>query len=261
MDNLAGTPCAECIHNKDGKCLQELKTTLNDKDQMIAGGFCRCFSKTQLARTLYGVTAVIYFDQGDVLSDLIKTLMNLDFQNQQTPMHDPEEPLGQIQQYVVIDNTLENNTDLFPVLQALNLCGLRMEREIEPISFEKAIHHSINRYAKFDYTLALKVGSTFNGLYNLCDFDEGDRFVFIQIDGSQGLYLNQGFRQLGGGERFLQNLSKFDNSEEDLILTYQQVVDKEKMKIQEFEKDRRELWEQAGLDTSPLDKGKDLDEK
>ncbi len=219
MDNLAGTPCAECIHNKDGKCLQELKTTLNNKDQMIAGGFCRCFSKTMFARTLYGVTAVIYFDQGDLLSDLIKILMSLKQQDEVYLPHSPDETLSQIQQYVIIDNTLENNTDLFPILQALNLCGLRMEREIEPISFEKAIHHSINRYAKFDYTLALKVGSTFNGLYHLCDFDESDRFVFVIVDGSQGLYLNQGFRQLGGGEQFLERLSKFDNSS-DLIMYY-----------------------------------------
>ena len=212
MDNIASTPCSECIHNKDGKCLEELKTTLNDKDQMIAGGFCRCFSKTMLARTLYGVTAVIYFDQGDLLSSLIKTLMSLRKQ---------DKSVDQIQQYVIIDNTLENNTDLFPILQALNLHGLRMEREIEPISFEKAIHHSVNRYAKFDYTLALKVGSTFTGLYDLCYFDESDRFVFIEIDESQGLYLNQGFRQLGGGERFLERLSKFDNSQDDLIITYE----------------------------------------
>ncbi len=217
MDNLASTPCVGCIHNKDGKCLQELKMTLNDKDQMLAPGFCRCFSKTMFARTLYGVTAVLYFNQGDVLSDLIKILMSLQRQN-----IEGAEPLDQIKQYVIIDNTLEHNKDLFNILRALNLPGLRMEREIEPISFEKAIHHSINRYAKFDYTLALKVESTFNGLYSLCDFDGGDRFVFIKIDGSQGLYLNQGFRQLGGGERFLQNLSRFDNDQEDLILIYEQ---------------------------------------
>ncbi len=215
MNNLAATPCAGCIHNKDEKCLHELKTTLNDKDQIIAPGFCRCFSKTQLARMLYGVTAVIYFNQGDLLSGLIKTLMSLRKQ---------DKSVNQIEQYVIIDNTLENNTDLFPILQVLNLHGLRMERELEPISFEKAIHHGIIRYAKFDYTLGLKVGSIFTGLdnlcsfYDLCNFDESDRFVFIEIDGSQGLYLNQGFKQLGGGERFLQNLCNFDNSEEDLII-------------------------------------------
>ena len=150
------------------------------------------------------------FTHGTNHSGLIKTLMSLRKQ---------DKSVDQIQQYVIIDNTLENNTDLFPTLQALNLHGLRMERELEPISFEKAIHHGVNRYAKFDYTLAIKVGSTFVGLYDLCYFDESDRFVFIEIDGSQGLYLNQGFRQLGGGEQFLKRLSKFDNSQDDLIIT------------------------------------------
>lgn len=212
MDDLAATPCENCIHKKNNACDLELKTILNDKNKLLGPGFCRCFSKTQLARTPYGVTAVIYFDQGDLLSSLIKTLMSLRKQ---------DKSVDQIQQYVIIDNTLKNNTDLFPTLQALNLHGLRMEREIKPISFEKAIHHGINRYAKFDYTLAIKVGSTFNDLYSLCYFDETDRFVFVIIDGSQGLYLNQGFRQLGGGERFLQNLSNFDNSQDDLIITHE----------------------------------------
>ncbi len=247
MDNLAGTPCENCIHNKDGKCLKELKTTLNDKNQMIAGGFCRCFSKTMLARTPYGVAAVIYFDQGDLLSDLIKTLMNLRYQNEQAPITAQDEPLDQIQQYVIIDNTLENNTDLFPTLQALNLCGLRMEREIQPISFEKAIHHGINRYAKFDYTLALKTGSMFDGVWDICYFDESDRFVFIEIDGSQGLYLNQGFRQLGGGERFLQNLSRFDNDQEDLILTYKDLKQRQETLFKESMKIREELWKAGDM--------------
>lgn len=222
MDNLATTPCAECVHSNSGKwCKLKLKTTLNEKkDKIIAPGFCRAFSKTQLARMLYGVTVVIYFDQGDLLSDLIKILMSLKQQDEVYLPYAPDETSSQIQQYVIIDNTLENNTDLFLILRALNLCGLRMERELEPISFEKAIHYGINRYAKFDYTLALKVGSAFVGLYDLCDFNESDRFVFIEIDGSQGLYLNQGFRQLGGGENFIQRLSNFDNCDEDLIIKY-----------------------------------------
>jgi hypothetical protein len=228
MYNIAATPCVECIHSNGGKwCKLKLKTILNEKkDKIIGPGFCREFSTTQMARTPYGITAMIYFDKGDPLSSLVKTLVYLNHQNKQAPARAQDEPLDQIKQYVVMDNTLELNTDLFPLLQALGLLEVRLEQEFEPISFEKAVHYTINRYAKFDFTLALKAGSMFAGLWQMCDFDENDRYVFMRVEESQGLYLNQAFQQLGGGESFLQRLSNFDNCDEDLIVNYQDFTNK-----------------------------------
>ena len=226
MSNIAATPCSNCIHSNGGTiCKYDLKTIIDDKEKMAAPGFCREFSTTQIARMPYGITAVIYFDQGDLLSDLIKTLMHLYRQNESAPIHARDEPLDQIKQFVIMDNTLECNKDLFATLQALGLPGLRLEQELESISFEKAIHYGITRYAKSDFTLALKAGYMFDYLFDICDFSGADRYVFMKIDESQGLYLNQGFRQLGGGERFLQRVSAFDNSEDDLIVNYRDLLD------------------------------------
>lgn len=229
MNNVAATPCINCIHSNNGKwCKFKLHTVLNEaQDKIIAPGFCRSFSQTQIARTPYGITVVIYFDKGNLLSDLIKTLTNLRIQNKSCQAHALDEPFDQIKQYVIIDNTLEHNKDLFDILRALVLgCEIRLEQEFEHISFEKAIHYGITRYAKFDYTLALKTESTFGDLWGICDFDITDRFVFIDLDDSQGLYLNQAFKQLGGGECFLQRLSNFDNYHEDLVVKCQDFINK-----------------------------------